>query len=95
MFFHWQRCKICATVLGGGWRRRGAPSDLFYASGSGGQGMYVAPSLGIVTVHFGKGGVLQTTRCCSNVYSLRPSDSGGSRRDSAERLGPATTHRPG
>lgn len=34
----------------------GAPSDLYYASGSGGQGMYVAPSHGIVAVHFGKGG---------------------------------------
>jgi CubicO group peptidase (beta-lactamase class C family) len=33
----------------------GAPEDLFYASGSGGQGMYVAPSRGVVVVHFGKG----------------------------------------
>jgi len=33
---------------------KGAPEDLFYASGSGGQGMYVVPSLDTVVVHFGK-----------------------------------------
>ena len=32
----------------------GAPADLFYASGSGGQGMYVAPSRRVVAVHYGK-----------------------------------------
>jgi len=32
----------------------GAPPDLFYASGSGGQAMYVAPSENAVAVHFGK-----------------------------------------
>ena len=31
----------------------GAPDDLFYASGSGGQGMYVAPSEKTIAVHFG------------------------------------------
>lgn len=31
-----------------------ASPDLFYASGSAGQALYVAPSLGIVTVHFAK-----------------------------------------
>ncbi len=33
---------------------RNAPSDLFYASGSGGQAMYVIPSERVVAVHFGK-----------------------------------------
>jgi CubicO group peptidase (beta-lactamase class C family) len=39
-----------------GWwlRAAGAPDDLFYASGSGGQGMYVVPSQDVVAVHFGK-----------------------------------------
>lgn len=32
----------------------GVASDIFYASGSGGQGLYVAPSLETVAVHFGK-----------------------------------------
>lgn len=34
----------------------GAPSDLFYASGSGGQAMYVVPSHDVVAVRFGNGG---------------------------------------
>lgn len=34
----------------------GAPSDLFYASGSGGQAMYVLPSQELVIVRFGNGG---------------------------------------
>lgn len=34
----------------------GAPADLFYASGSGGQAMYVAPSEQVVAVRFGEGG---------------------------------------
>lgn len=40
-----------------GWwlRAPGAPEDLFYASGSGGQALYVVPSLDVVAVHFGKG----------------------------------------
>jgi CubicO group peptidase (beta-lactamase class C family) len=33
-----------------------APADLFYASGSGGQAMYVVPSQGLVAVRFGNGG---------------------------------------
>lgn len=33
---------------------KGLPSDLFYASGSGGQGLYVIPSLDLVVVHFSK-----------------------------------------
>lgn len=33
----------------------GLPDDLFYASGSGGQGLYVVPSLDLVAVHFGGG----------------------------------------
>lgn len=39
-----------------GWwlRAPGAPEDLFYASGSGGQALYVVPSLNVVAVHFGK-----------------------------------------
>jgi CubicO group peptidase (beta-lactamase class C family) len=39
-----------------GWwlRVQGAPDDLFYASGSGGQAMYVVPSLDTIAVHFGK-----------------------------------------
>lgn len=32
----------------------GAPDDLFYASGSGGQGLYIAPSHDLIAVHFGK-----------------------------------------
>jgi CubicO group peptidase (beta-lactamase class C family) len=32
----------------------GAPTDVFYASGSGGQGLYVVPSLETIVVHFGK-----------------------------------------
>lgn len=32
---------------------RGAPEDLAYASGAGGQGMYVVPSCNVVIVHFG------------------------------------------
>jgi len=34
----------------------GAPGDLFYASGSGGQAMYVVPSQDVVAVRFGNGG---------------------------------------
>jgi CubicO group peptidase (beta-lactamase class C family) len=34
----------------------GAPSDLFYASGSGGQALYVIPSQDLVVVHFGESG---------------------------------------
>lgn len=34
---------------------KGAPSDLFYASGSGGQALYIVPSLDATIVHFGKG----------------------------------------
>ena len=39
-----------------GWWLRvpGAPDDLFYASGSGGQALYVVPSRELVAVHFGK-----------------------------------------
>ncbi|HEY1976333.1 MAG TPA: serine hydrolase domain-containing protein [Candidatus Baltobacteraceae bacterium] len=39
-----------------GWwlRAPGAPDDLFYASGSGGQALYVVPSHDVVAVHFGK-----------------------------------------
>ncbi len=33
---------------------KGAPADAVYASGSGGQGLYVIPSLDLVAVHFGK-----------------------------------------
>lgn len=33
---------------------RGAPTDLFYASGSGGQALYLVPSLDVAIVHFGK-----------------------------------------
>ncbi len=32
----------------------GAPADLFYASGSGGQALYLVPSLDVAIVHFGK-----------------------------------------
>ena len=32
----------------------GAPADLFYASGAGGQALYVAPSLDTIVVRFGK-----------------------------------------
>ncbi len=33
---------------------RGAPEDLVYASGSGGQGLYLVPSLDVAIVHFGR-----------------------------------------
>jgi len=33
---------------------RSAPSDLAYASGSAGQALYLAPSLGLAVVHFGR-----------------------------------------
>lgn len=33
---------------------RGAPADLFYASGSAGQALYIVPSLDFVAVHFAK-----------------------------------------
>jgi len=33
---------------------QGAPADLFYASGAGGQALYVAPSLATVALRFGK-----------------------------------------
>jgi CubicO group peptidase (beta-lactamase class C family) len=33
---------------------RGAPEDLVYASGSAGQGLYLAPSLDVVVAHFGR-----------------------------------------
>jgi len=33
---------------------RGAPRDLVYASGSGGQGLYLVPSLDVAIVHFGR-----------------------------------------
>jgi CubicO group peptidase (beta-lactamase class C family) len=32
----------------------GAPADLFYASGAGGQALYVVPSLDTIVVRFGK-----------------------------------------
>jgi CubicO group peptidase (beta-lactamase class C family) len=43
------------TRYGLGWwlGAAGAPEDLFYASGSGGQGMYIAPSAKTIAVHFG------------------------------------------
>jgi CubicO group peptidase (beta-lactamase class C family) len=39
-----------------GWwlRAAGAPDDLFYASGSGGQALYIVPSQDAVALHFGK-----------------------------------------
>lgn len=33
---------------------KGLPDDLFYASGSAGQGLYVIPSQNLIVVHFGK-----------------------------------------
>ena len=33
---------------------KGAPEDLFYASGSGGQALYVVPSQNVIAVHFSK-----------------------------------------
>lgn len=39
----------------GWWLAAGAPPDLFYASGSGGQAMYVCPSARTIVVRFGNG----------------------------------------
>jgi CubicO group peptidase (beta-lactamase class C family) len=36
--------------------REDGPADVFYASGSGGQGMYCIPELNVVAIHFGAGG---------------------------------------
>ena len=46
----------CNARYGLGWwlAPAGAPHDTFYASGSGGQALYVIPSLDLVAVHFGK-----------------------------------------
>ncbi|HZZ63887.1 MAG TPA: serine hydrolase [Candidatus Baltobacteraceae bacterium] len=40
----------------GWWLRAGAMPNLFYASGSGGQAMYVCPSARVIVVRFGNGG---------------------------------------
>lgn len=44
-------------TYGLGWwlQLKGTPADLFYASGSGGQGLYVVPSAQLVVVHFCRG----------------------------------------
>lgn len=59
-----QRAELAECFMGSsanaryglGWwlRAAGAPNDLFYASGSGGQALYAVPSLNVVAVHFGK-----------------------------------------
>jgi len=48
----------CNARYGLGWWLSGPklPGDLFYASGAGGQGMYVIPSLDVVAVRFADGG---------------------------------------
>ncbi|HKU68568.1 MAG TPA: serine hydrolase domain-containing protein [Candidatus Baltobacteraceae bacterium] len=46
-----------------------APEDLFYASGSGGQAMYVAPSAGVVAVRFGNGGSFNHEAFLKRLFS--------------------------
>jgi CubicO group peptidase (beta-lactamase class C family) len=47
----------------------GAPADLFYASGSGGQAMYVSPARDIVAVRFGNGGSFNHEAFLKRLFS--------------------------
>lgn len=46
-----------------------APNDLFYASGSGGQALYVVPSRDMVAVHFGKSGSYKHETLLKHLFS--------------------------
>lgn len=52
----------------------GAPSDLFYASGSGGQALYVAPSLDLAIVHFGKSASYKHDALLKRLFATPASD---------------------
>jgi CubicO group peptidase (beta-lactamase class C family) len=54
-----------------GWwlRVAGAPDDLFYASGSGGQALYVVPSNDAVAVHFGNGASYKHEALLKRLFS--------------------------
>lgn len=54
-----------------GWwlRVAGAPDDLFYASGSGGQALYVVPSHDVVAVHFGNGASYKHETLLKRLFS--------------------------
>ncbi len=49
----------------------GAPSDLFYASGSAGQALYVVPSQQLVVVHFGKSSSYKHDAFLKRLFALR------------------------
>jgi CubicO group peptidase (beta-lactamase class C family) len=62
----------CNARYGLGWWLGGPklPDDLFYASGAGGQGMYVVPSLEVVAVRFGNGSPPSHPATVKNILSL-------------------------
>jgi CubicO group peptidase (beta-lactamase class C family) len=52
---------------------RGAPPDLVYASGAGGQALYMLPSSQLVIVHFGKARTFKHQAFLSRVFSQHSS----------------------
>lgn len=55
----------------------GSPEDLFYASGSGGQALYVVPSQRLIIVRFGAGGSFDHAAFLKRLWRSRPSTSSG------------------
>jgi CubicO group peptidase (beta-lactamase class C family) len=51
----------------------GAPADLVYASGSGGQALYLVPSLNVAVVHFGKSASFKHDAFLSRLFAPVPS----------------------